>query len=417
MKSLALLLPVAVGTAVVISTPPAEPTGWKTTQISRYFWGEGASGADVNTDGHMDVLSGPYWYQGPDFKQSHAIIDHKAEFVTKGADGKETTYPGFAGALGNKNAYSDAFLTATHDFNGDGWTDYMIMGWPGRETIWYENPGKKDVTWAAHVALASTDNESPRLTDIDGDGQPDLLAMSGGQVGYATYDAKKPTEAWTWRPVSHKDPKGYFRYTHGLGAADINGDGRTDILEKKGWWEQPKGDVTPWEFHEAPFCGPDGGAQMYGYDVNADGRMDVVTSLEAHKFGIAWIEQKEDGSWERHLLTDTPTEKGSTGVAFSQPHAVELADMNGDGLMDIVTGKRFWAHGPKGDPEPGQAPVIYAFLLSRDGGKVSYTPQIIHADSGVGCQFSVVDLNGDKKPDVVTANKKGVYVHLQQGGK
>ena len=56
--------------------------------------------------------------------------------------------------------------------------------------------------------------------------------------------------------------------------------------------------------------------------------------------------------WKQHLITGTPKEPGETGIVFSQPHAIELADMNGDGLKDIVTGKRFWAHGPTGDPEP-----------------------------------------------------------------
>ena len=157
-----------------------------------------------------------------------------------------------------------------------------------------------------------------------------------------------------------------------------------------------------------------GGAQMYSYDVNADGRTDVITSLEAHGFGLCWFEQKEDGSWERHLLTDTQNEKGSTGVAFSQPHGIDIADINSDGTMDIDTGKRFWAHGPKGDPEPNEPAVLYAFLLNRKDGKASYTAEIIDDDSGIGCQVMAADVNGDKKPDIVVGNKKGCFVHLQK---
>ena len=89
-------------------------------------------------------------------------------------------------------------------------------------------------------------------------------------------------------------------------------------------------------------------------------------------------------------------------------------DIDGDGLKDIVTGKRFWAHGPKGDPEPGEPAVLYWFKLTRTDDGVHYIPHKIDDDSGVGCQFSVGDVNGDGHPDIVTGNKKGGYIFLQE---
>ena len=89
--------------------------------------------------------------------------------------------------------------------------------------------------------------------------------------------------------------------------------------------------------------------------------------------------------------------------------------MDGDGLKDIITGKRYWAHGPKGDSEPGAPAVLYWFKLVRskkDG--VHYIPHQIDNDSGVGTQFTVGDLTGDGHPDVVTGNKKGGYVFIQE---
>ena len=94
---------------------------------------------------------------------------------------------------------------------------------------------------------------------------------------------------------------------------------------------------------------------------------------------------------------------------------MELADMNGDGVEDIVTGKRYWAHGPVGDVEPDAPAVMYWFELKRTNGQVSFVPHLIDNDSGVGTQVTVADLNDDKRPDVIVANKKGIYLHLNNG--
>ena len=411
MKPILLPLLAAAGvTTAVISTKPAPLTGkWEKHQLSRYFWAEGACVADINADGKMDILSGPYWFEGPDFKTTHTIYP-----ASKNFDIGEEKIPGFEGELSKKNAYSDNFLSYSGDFNADGRPDYLVIGFPGKETFWYENPGTAESSWSRHTAIAVTDNESPMLADIDGDKRLNLLCMSNGTVGYATSDPANPDAAWKWNAISPENKKDYQRFTHGIGHGDINGDGLTDILEAKGWWEQPADwdGKSPWKRHDMDFG--KGGAQMYGYDVNADGRTDVITSLEAHGFGLCWFEQKEDGSWARHLLTDTKNEKGSTGVAFSQPHGIDIADINSDGTIDIVTGKRFWAHGPKGDPEPNEPAVLYAFLLNRKDGKASYTAEIIDDDSGIGCQVMAADVNGDKKTDIVVGNKKGCFVHLQK---
>jgi hypothetical protein len=103
------------------------------------------------------------------------------------------------------------------------------------------------------------------------------------------------------------------------------------------------------------------------------------------------------------------------GVKFSQPHAIELVDMDGDGVKDILTGKRFWAHGSSGDVEPNAPAVIYWFKLARGPDKtVDFIPYLIDDNSGVGTQVAAADLNGDKLPDVVVGNKKGLFVFLHE---
>jgi hypothetical protein len=194
------------------------------------------------------------------------------------------------------------------------------------------------------------------------------------------------------------------------------------LLEKNGWWEQPKDYHTggDWTFHKTPFApeGSEGGAQMLVYDVNADGLNDVITSWNAHLYGLAWYEQVRTGaeiSFKEHKLMNSKPEDSPYGVKFSQIHAFALADINGDGVMDFVTGKRFWAHGPKGDVETDAPAVLYWFELKRGPDHTAdFIPHQIDDDSGVGTQITAADLNGDGRPDVISSNKKGLSIFIQQ---
>jgi hypothetical protein len=91
--------------------------------------------------------------------------------------------------------------------------------------------------------------------------------------------------------------------------------------------------------------------------------------------------------------------------------------VDGDGLRDLVTGKRFWAHGPTGDVEPEEPAVVYWFQLRREGEEgAAFIPHLVHDDSGVGTQVTVADIDADGRPDVLTSNKKGTYIHYNRGG-
>ena len=398
---------------------------FKKVQLTDQFWSEGANFGDFNHDGKIDIVCGPFWYEGPDFKKRHEYYSADKSFVHKKSDGTDEKIPGFEGALGIKNNYSDNFLTFVYDFNHDGWPDVLVYGWPGLEAYWYENPKGGTGLWQRHLMLKVVDNESPTFGDINGDGKPDIICNSGGYFGYATADWEHPMEPWTFHPIS---PKGdWQRYTHGLGFGDINGDGRIDILEKDGWWEQPAslaGDPF-WKFHPYPFAPEHGSSQMFAYDVNGDGKADVVCSLAAHGYGLAWFEQTNNARGEitfiKHIIlneqtaNDKPAAPNPYGVSFSQLHAVDLIDMNGDGLKDIVTGKRFWAHGHAGpDPDSDGVPVLYWFELSRKGHQVEFIPHMIDDDSGVGTQVIAGFIQNKKYPDIVVGNKRGCFVFLHQ---
>lgn len=393
--------------------------------LTHQFWSEGSAIGDLNADGYEDVVSGPFWYEGPSFKKHHEFRSALGvNFLKATVDPKNGQPP-------EELRYSDSFIAFVYDLNGDGWPDILSINAPGKEASWYENPGKSGLTarklWKRHIAFDMVGNESPTFGDLLGTGKPVLLFMSGGYLGYATPDWKNPESKWKFHAISSKGSIPDDPYIHGLGFGDVNGDGRADVLEATGWWEQPSslnGDPA-WKFHAFQFGDSlqdphEGGAQMYAYDVNGDGLNDVICSLEAHGYGLAWFEQLKTRSpsgeiqFNRHIIIGRPSDSPYR-VSFSQLHAVALADINGDGLKDIVTGKRFWAHGRYGDPEPNAPAVLYWFELVRGAsGEADFVPHLIDTDSGVGTQVVVGDLNGDALPDVVVGNKKGTFVFLQR---
>ena len=373
---------------------------FKKLQLTDKFYCEGAYYADFNKDGRLDVVSGPYWYEGPDFVKKHEIYPPKAY------DPKE---------------YSDVFVTFTGDFNGDGWPDVLYVPFPGGEAYWFENPAGKDQPWKKHLALRDVGNESPMWADVNGDGRPELIYNETGRLGFATYDPAKPDQPWVFHPITpHRDY--YQRFTHGIGYGDIDGDGRIDLVESAGWWQQPANPKPgePWIWH--PFKFADAAAQILVYDVDGDGLNDVITAWNCHGYGLLWYKQirndKGEISWQQHVILPPKPDPKSSELRFSQLHALDLVDVNGDGLKDIVTGKRFWAHGPEGDVEPNAPAVVYWFELQRDKDHgVRFIPHKIDDNSGVGTQVTAVDLNGDGIADVIVGNKKGTFLFLSQPAK
>jgi putative membrane-bound dehydrogenase-like protein len=156
---------------------------------------------------------------------------------------------------------------------------------------------------------------------------------------------------------------------------------------------------------------------MLVLDVDGDGDADVVTSLNAHGYGLSWYEQvSREGALdfvEHVILADRPQDEDPEDEDFSELHALALADVNGDGLSDVVTGKRWWAHGPSGTPEAGAPAVLVWLELVRSPEGARFVQHRIDSETGVGTQVYVDDADRDGRPDVFVANKKGAALLLQ----
>jgi hypothetical protein len=351
----------------------AAPVGFKKVQLDKAFRSEGVAVADLDGDGRLDIAAGSVYYAGPDWRMV-PILAEAREF--------------------NRFGYADAFLCFADAIDGDGKLDLIEVGFPGRQTFWFANSGKRGEPWKQYLAIEQTGNETPAYTDVNGDGRRELVFVSGDKVALAQ-PGQDPTKPWTIAAISKS---GEPAPGHGLGVGDVNGDKRPDVAIPEGWYEGPADPkATPWPFHAAALFGE---AQLCVADLDGDGDNDVLGS-SAHRYGIAWCEQTPDG-WQKHDIDD----------AVSQTHAIAVADINGDGLLDFVTGKRFWAHNGN-DPGSFQPAFLFWFEQKREAGRPTFIKHTIDTDSGVGLHLQIVDVNGDGRLDIMTSNKRGVFYFEQ----
>jgi hypothetical protein len=383
-------------------TQPKEQVSNRFTavRVSDFYYGWSAAASDINRDGAMDVVSGPFDYLGPSF------ADRKIYRTSR------VYNPGIE--------YAPDMVNFTADFTGDGWPDIMASDMAGgRPMDLYVNPKGQSRRWDHFRVLPVISTEIVLMRDLDEDGKPEIIFGGGGAYSWARPDPVNPMAVWTSHNVSKP---GERVVGHGIGVGDVNSDGRQDIVVPTGWYEQPpKGSMDqPWTHHPAEFG--NGGGEIGAYDVNGDKLTDVVTSLAAHDFGLAWFQQKKaaDGSvtWEKHEIAEDFSTKNAGDVVFSEPHASRFADMNGDKIPDFIVGKRYWSHLENyNGPDPYGPAVVYIYRTVRNPkapGGAEFVPELVHNRSGVGSTFEVLDLNKDGRPDIAVAGAYGTHVFLSK---
>jgi hypothetical protein len=278
------------------------------------------------------------------------------------------------------------------DVNHDGALDIVSSGWDSHEISWYENSRKPDLLWTKHFIVDSEFTEGMVLADIDGDGKPDVIAAHYRPSGLVWISFAGP------QPAVHR-VGGIEGDGHGVGVADLDGDGKADILTVRGWYKNIDAARDQWQWMPEWDLG-ETGFPILGYDVNTDGKMDLVYG-QGHGVGLYWLEQSEENGkrvWTRHLIDDS----------YSQVHALALADLDGDGQPELIAGKRYRAHN-EGDPGANEPIVLYYYKIDRKTATFTRFPISYNGTGGAGTEIQVVDLDGDGDLDIVVGGKTGVH--------
>jgi hypothetical protein len=353
------------GIGALLTALPAHagpvPTTARTVDEALAPWGKAL--ADVDGDGRLDVVVGGGY-----------VLDGLVYWYRYGES--------IRNLIGEAPASDDGYMdtVSTGDINGDGAPDVVAS----KGIYWFENPrghgGDPRQPWTIHLVDRDYAVHDIRVADMNRDGRADILARNtafeSGEPGSKLY-LQGASDTWTAVTLANV-PLG-----QGIAIGDINRDGRLDIAVGAMWFEQPLDPVADeWSQHDfAPTREPTG--QIALGDMNLDGRTDIVFIENVPwPTELTWFEAPPDpvnGVWTPHDL-----------AVLEDVHSLLLADMDGNGWLDIVTA------------EEQQSEQKRVAIYFSDSAASSWTEQILGTD---GSHNMVVgDLERDGDMDILGAN-------------
>ena len=374
------------------------------------------SAADINGDGHMDMLSA-----SGNFLDD--IGENRIAWYENDGNGNLTQHTITTSIRGPRSVRAA-------DINGDGYMDVLAAAFTDGKIVWYENNGSENFTEHT-VAASGIDAHTIVTADFDGDGDTDLLSGSGssGKVAWHENDGKGNfTEhqldtfssylaaadinsdghadivcrssrssgiSWFENDGSGNFDEHVLSTTHyvanALYAADINGDGRVDLASayapgSKIYWYENTGNGT---FVERTVAADVGSVEsVFAIDVNGDGHTDVL-SASLDDDCIAWYENDGNENFSKHSI-DTSADGAKSVFA---------ADINGDGETDVLSASE----------------ANDAIAWHENDGSESFTAHVLTQSFGRNSAVFAADVDGDGHMDYV-AGRRGRLVWYKNDG-
>jgi len=295
---------------------------------------------------------------------------------------------------------------AARDLTGDGRPNLVVATHTDDErhdlglgVVWYEMPNGLEGQWVRHTIEARRDGAAHDavFADINGDGRPELITTSTQSHNVVWYEVPDDPCASPW--PRHIIETGVL--SEGLALADINGNGRLDLLTGPVWYEQPADlEAGPWR---AQVIAPDyrERCRVQVGDVNGDGTPNVLLAEGEYVDGKWGLFSTTDGgeTWERQTFEDQE-------LYFA--HSVLLTDFDGDGDLDIVLAEM--GQGGWNAPRNIRAKVLW--YENVDGEGKTWRRHLVNM--GVGShEAKVGDVDGDGELEIAGKSwKEPAEVHV-----